>query len=49
MSAAAAFFLPAGQMEAFFRKVTRADAMPMPDPALWRAYGMELVGPPLAI
>ena len=49
MSAAAAFFLPAGQMEAFFRKVTRADAMPMPDPALWRAYGMELVGPPLKV
>lgn len=42
-------FLPAGQMEAFFREVTRADAMPLPDPALWRAYGMELVGPPLAI
>ncbi len=42
-------FLPAGQMEAFFREVTRADAMPMQDPALWRAYGMELVGPPLEI
>jgi len=40
-------FLPAGQMEAFFREVTKADAMPVQDPALWRAYGMELVGPPL--
>jgi quercetin dioxygenase-like cupin family protein len=42
-------FMPAGQMEAFFREVTKADAMPMQDPALWRAYGMELVGPPLAV
>ena len=42
-------FLPAGQMEAFFREVTKANAMPPNDPALWRAYGMELVGPPLAV
>lgn len=42
-------FLPAGQMEGFFRKVTKGDAMPMQDPALWRAYGMELVGPPLKV
>lgn len=42
-------FLPAGQMEAFFREVTQADAMPMQDPALWRRYGMELVGPPLRV
>ncbi len=42
-------FTPAGQMEAFFREVTKANAMPMQDPALWRAYGMELLGPPLAI
>lgn len=42
-------FLPAGQMEAFFREVTRANAMPPQDPALWRAHGMELVGPPLAM
>lgn len=42
-------FLPAGMMEAFFREVTKANAMPPQDPALWRAHGMELVGPPLAI
>jgi mannose-6-phosphate isomerase-like protein (cupin superfamily) len=42
-------FLPAGQMEAFFRVVTQANAMPPQDPALWRAHGMELVGPPLAV
>jgi len=42
-------FLPAGKMEAFFREVTRADAMPPQDPALWRAHGMELVGPPLPV
>ncbi len=42
-------FLPAGQMEAFFRETTRANAMPPQDPALWRAHGMELLGPPLAI
>ena len=28
-------------MEAFFREVTRANAMPPQDPALWRAYSME--------
>ncbi len=42
-------FQPAGQMEAFFRVVTAADAMPPQDPDLWRAHGMELLGPPLAI
>ncbi len=42
-------FMPAGKMEAFFREVTRANAMPPQDPALWRAHGMELMGPPLAI
>ena len=42
-------FLPAGKMEAFFREVTKANAMPPQDPELWRAHGMELVGPPLAI
>jgi mannose-6-phosphate isomerase-like protein (cupin superfamily) len=42
-------FMPAGMMEAFFREVTKANAMPPQDPALWRAHGMELVGPPLAI
>ncbi len=42
-------FLPAGRMEAFFRQVTQANAMPPQDPELWRAHGMELVGPPLAV
>ena len=42
-------FMPAGQMEAFFREVTKANAMPPQDPALWRAHGMELLGPPLAL
>jgi quercetin dioxygenase-like cupin family protein len=42
-------FAPAGKMEAFFREVTKANAMPPQDPALWRAHGMELVGPPLAL
>lgn len=42
-------FNPAGQMEAFFREVTRAHAMPAQDPKLWRAHGMELLGPPLQV
>jgi len=41
--------MPAGKMEAFFRAVTKANAMPPQDPALWRAHGMELLGPPLAV
>ncbi len=42
-------FSPAGEMAAFFRYVTRANAMPPQDPALWRAHGMELLGPPLGV
>jgi mannose-6-phosphate isomerase-like protein (cupin superfamily) len=42
-------FMPAGKMAAFFREVTKADAMPPQDPALWRAHGMELIGPPLPV
>ncbi len=42
-------FLPAGKMEAFFREVTQANAMPPQDPELWRAHGMELLGPPLKV
>ena len=42
-------FMPALKMEAFFREVTKADAMPPQDPELWRAHGMELVGPPLPV
>jgi len=42
-------FMPAGKMEAFFREVTKANAMPPQNPDLWRAHGMELLGPPLAV
>jgi len=42
-------FFPAGKMEAFFREVTRANAMPPQDPGLWRVHGMELLGPPLSV
>ncbi len=42
-------FMPAGKMEAFFREVTKANAMPPQNPALWRAHGMELLGPPLSV
>ena len=42
-------FFPAGKMEAFFREVTKANAMPPQDPGVWRAHGMELLGPPLSV
>lgn len=42
-------FTPAGSMEAFFRNVTKVNAMPPQDPELWRAHGMELLGPPLSV
>jgi mannose-6-phosphate isomerase-like protein (cupin superfamily) len=42
-------FAPAGQMEAFFLEVTKTNAMPPQDPALWRAHGMELLGTPLPV
>jgi quercetin dioxygenase-like cupin family protein len=42
-------FSPAGKMEAFFREVTRADAMPAQDSELWRLHGMQLIGPPLPV
>ncbi|SRR5579871_6102004 len=42
-------FFPAGKMEAFFREVTKANAMPPQDPGIWRAHGMELLGPPLSV
>jgi mannose-6-phosphate isomerase-like protein (cupin superfamily) len=42
-------FTPAGQMEAFFREVTKADAMPPQNAELWRRHGMELLGPPLPL
>lgn len=42
-------FMPVGKMEAFFREVTKKNAMPPQDPELWRAHGMELLGPPLMV
>jgi mannose-6-phosphate isomerase-like protein (cupin superfamily) len=42
-------FFPAGQMEAFFREVTKGNAMAPLEPALWAAHGMELLGPPLDV
>lgn len=38
---------PAGQLEAFLREISKANAMAPQDPAFWPRYGMELVGPPL--
>jgi hypothetical protein len=35
------------QVNADFRDVTKADAMPPQDPARWRAHDMELLGPSL--
>ncbi|HNV74209.1 MAG TPA: cupin domain-containing protein [Gemmatimonadaceae bacterium] len=42
-------FTPPGKMEAFFREVSKTNAMPMQDPRLWREHGMELLGPPLTV
>jgi quercetin dioxygenase-like cupin family protein len=42
-------FFPAGKMEAFFREVTKANAMPPQEPGVWRTHGMELLGPPLPV
>jgi mannose-6-phosphate isomerase-like protein (cupin superfamily) len=42
-------FTPPGSMEDFFRLVSKGNAMPAQDPALWRAHGMELLGPPLPV
>lgn len=42
-------FTPAGRMEEFFVEVSKAGAMPPQDPVLWRAHGMELLGPPLPV
>jgi mannose-6-phosphate isomerase-like protein (cupin superfamily) len=42
-------FMPVGNIEAYFRGVTKAAVIPPQDPEFWRAYGMELLGPPLQI
>jgi len=36
-------------MEAFFREVSKGNAMPPQDPAIWPAHGMELRGLPLPV
>jgi mannose-6-phosphate isomerase-like protein (cupin superfamily) len=38
---------PAGRAEAFFRQITKGDAMAPQDPAFWPPYEMALVGPPI--
>lgn len=40
---------PAGKLEAFFRDTGKANVPAPPDPELWRAYGMEWLGPPLPV
>jgi quercetin dioxygenase-like cupin family protein len=42
-------FTPAGKIEAFFNEVTKTKAAPAQDKALFAAYDMVLLGPPLAI
>jgi mannose-6-phosphate isomerase-like protein (cupin superfamily) len=41
--------MPAGKVEAFFREISKVNAPPASDPEVWRAYGMEYLGPPLLI
>jgi hypothetical protein len=36
-------------MEAFFREVAKQEHMPRQNAQLFRKYGMELMGPPLAV
>jgi len=42
-------FTPAGQMESFFRQYMRGNVLLPNDPKIWRAHGMELLGPPLNV
>ena len=42
-------FTPAGQIEAFFRDPGKTDKPVPQTPEYFRAYGLEMVGPPLAI
>ena len=44
-------FTPAGKMESFFRDNTkrRKDGEYLSDAEVYRAYGLELVGPPLSV
>src|SRR5258708_27879648 len=40
---------PAGQLEEFFEHAAKRKALPGPDQAQWRPYGLEWVGPPLQL
>lgn len=40
---------PAGRLETFFRETTEANAPRTSNPEVWRAYGMEYLGPPLPV
>jgi quercetin dioxygenase-like cupin family protein len=42
-------FTPAGKIEAFFNEVTKTQAAPPQDKALFAAYDMVLLGPPLSV
>jgi mannose-6-phosphate isomerase-like protein (cupin superfamily) len=44
-------YQPAGDMEAFFLEMSRLTGTPSPDEVqrIFRAYGMEVVGPPLKV
>jgi quercetin 2,3-dioxygenase len=44
-------YQPAGEMEAFFLEMSRLTGMPSPDEIqrIFRAHGMEVVGPPLKV
>jgi hypothetical protein len=40
---------PAGKLEAFFREISKVNAPPASEPEVWRAHGMEGLGPPLPV
>ena len=41
--------MPAGNLEAFFVEAAKRNALPGPDQNQWQPYGMEWIGPPLAV
>jgi hypothetical protein len=42
-------YTPAGKMEAFFRELTKSNAMPPQDKALFEKFDLILTGPPLLV
>jgi quercetin dioxygenase-like cupin family protein len=42
-------YTPAGNIETFFREITNPNGKSPRDPDLWRAHGMDVLGPPLAL